>query len=203
VLVEGRPRLIRSIADTTQAIVLGLNPGYEGGQAIADVLTGQVNPSGRLPITYPRDPNGLRTYDHKAFEEQDTSFGGKAFQPQFEFGFGLSYTSFEYSGLSVTPAAGALAAPTDVSVTVRNVGSQPGAEVVQLYLAQKSASVTPPVKRLKRFVKVPLGGGESRTITFHLTRDDLTFVGRDGKRVAEPGSYTVLVGPLKQEMTRR
>jgi beta-glucosidase len=203
VLVEGRPRLIRRIADATQAIVLGLNPGYEGGQAIADVLTGTVNPSGRLPITYPRDPNGLRTYDHKAFEEQDTSFGGKAFQPQFEFGFGLSYTSFEYSGLSVTPAAGALAAPTDVSVTVRNVGSQPGAEVVQLYLAQKSASVTPPVKRLKRFVKVPLGGGESRTITFHLTRDDLTFVGRDGKRVAEPGSYTVLVGTLKQEIARR
>jgi beta-glucosidase len=203
VLVEGRPRLIRRIVDAPQAIVLGLNPGYEGGQAIADVLTGQVNPSGRLPITYPRDPNGLRAYDHKAFEEQDTSFGLKAFQPQFEFGFGLSYSSFEYSGLAVTPADGPLAAPFDVSVTVRNVGSQPGADVVQLYLAQKSASVTPPVKRLKRFVKVTLGAGESRAITFRLTREDLTFVGRDGKRTAEPGSYAVLVGSLKQEITRR
>ena len=203
VLVEGRPRLIRRIADVAQAIVLGLNPGYEGGQAIADVLTGQANPSGKLPITYPRDPNGLRTYDHKAFEEQDTTFGLKAFQPQFEFGFGLSYTSFEYSGLSVTPASGALAAATEVSVTVRNVGSQPGAEVVQLYLAQKSASVTPPVKRLKRFVKVPLGAGEGRTVTFRLTRDDLTFVGRDGKRTAEPGTFAVTVGALRQEFSRR
>ena len=203
VLVEGRPRLIRRIADAAQAIVLGFNPGYEGGQAIADVLTGQANPSGKLPITYPRDPNGLRTYDHKAFEEQDTSFGLKAFQPQFEFGFGLSYTSFEYAGLSVLPADGALAAPTEVTVTVRNTGSQPGAEVVQLYLSQKSASVTPPVKRLKRFVKVPLGAGESRTIKFQLTRNDLTFIGRDGRRIAEPGSYTVLVGTLKQEIARR
>ena len=201
--MEGRPRLIRRIADAAQAIVLGFNPGYEGGQAIADVLTGQANPSGRLPITYPRDPNGLRTYDHKAFEEQDTSFGLKAFQPQFEFGFGLSYTSFEYAGLSVLPADGALAAPTEVTVTVRNTGSQPGAEVVQLYVSQKSASVTPPVKRLKRFVKVPLGAGESRTIKFQLTRNDLTFIGRDGKRIAEPGSYTVLVGTLKQEIARR
>jgi beta-glucosidase len=203
VLVEGRPRLIRRVVDASQAIVLGLNPGFEGGQAIADVLTGQVNPSGRLPITYPRDPNALRTYDHKAFEEQDTSFGLKAFQPQFEFGFGLSYTTFEYSGLTVTPADGPLTAATDVTVTVRNVGSQPGAEVVQLYLAQKAASVTPPVKRLRRFVKVPLGAGESRAITFRLTRNDLTFIGGDGKRTAEPGSFAVLVGSLKQEMTRR
>jgi beta-glucosidase len=183
--------------------VLGLNPGYEGGQAIADVLTGQVNPSGRLPITYPRDPNALRSYDHKAFEEQDTTFGLKAFQPQFEFGFGLSYTTFDYSGLTVTPIEGGLAVSTDVSVTVRNVGNQPGAEVVQLYLAQKSASVTPPVKRLKRFVKVPLAAGESRTITFHLTRNDLTFIGRDGKRTAEPGTFAVLVGTLKQDIVRR
>jgi beta-glucosidase len=197
-LLEGRPRLIRRIADLPQAIVLGLNPGFEGGQAIADVLLGQVNPSGKLPITYPRDPNLLVPYDHKAFDEQD-----KNFQPQFEFGSGLSYTTFEYSGLAVTPADGALAAPIDVTVTVRNTGSQAGAEVVQLYLSQKSASVTPPVKRLKRFVKLPLGAGESRTVTFQLTRDDLTFVGRDGKRVAEPGSYTVLVGTLKQEIARR
>ncbi len=198
VLLEGRPRLVRTIADGVQAIVLGLNPGIEGGQAMADVLTGQVNPSGRLPITYPRAPNALIPYDHKAFDEQE-----KFFRPQFEFGSGLSYTTFEYSGLRVTPADGPLAAATDVSVSVRNTGNKPGAEVVQLYLSQKSARVTPPVKRLKRFVKVPLGAGESRTITFHLTRDDLTFIGRDGKRTAEPGSYTVTVGPMKQEFTRR
>ena len=197
-LLEGRPRLIRRIADLPQAIVLGLNPGFEGGEAVADVLLGQVNPSGRLPITYPRDPNLLVPYDHKAFDEQD-----KNFQPQFEFGSGLSYTTFEYSGLGATPADGPLTAPIDVSVTVRNTGSQAGAEVVQLYLSQKSASVAPPVKRLKRFVKVALNAGQGRAITFHLTRDDFTFIGRDGKPTAEPGSYTVLVGGLKQELVRR
>jgi beta-glucosidase len=197
-LLEGRPRLIRRIVDLPQAIVLGLNPGFEGGEAVADVLLGQVNPSGRLPITYPRDPNLLVPYDHKAFDEQD-----KNFQPQFEFGSGLSYTTFEYSGLAATPAEGPLTAPIDVSVTVRNTGSRAGAEVVQLYLSQKSASVTPPVKRLKRFVKVPLNAGETRAITFHLTRDDLSFIGRDGKPTAEPGSYTVLVGGLKQELFRK
>ena len=203
VLLEGRPRLIRRVVDSAQAIVLGLNPGLEGGEAMADVLLGQVNPSGKLPMTYPRDPNGLRTYDHKAFEEQDSSFGLKAFQPQFEFGFGLSYTTFEYSGLSVTPADGVLAAPMDVSVTVRNTGSQPGAEVLELYLSQKSASVTPPVKRLKRFVKIPLNAGESRTLHFQLTRNDLAFIGRDGKRTAEAGSYTIRIGTLHQEITRK
>ncbi len=197
-LLEGRPRLIRRIADLPQAIVLGLNPGFEGGQAIADVLTGQVNPSGKLPITYPREPNLIVPYDHKVFDEQDRNF-----QPQFEFGSGLSYTTYEYSGLSATPADGLLTAPIDVSVTVKNTGPLAGAEVVQLYLSQKAASVTPPVKRLKRFVKVPLAPGESRAITFHLTRDDLTFIGRDGKRTAEPGGFTVLVGTLKQEISRR
>jgi beta-glucosidase len=197
-LLEGRPRLIRRIADLPQAIVLGLNPGFEGGEAVADVLLGQVNPSGRLPITYPRDPNLLVPYDHKAFDQQD-----KNFQPQFEFGSGLSYTTFEYSGLAATPADGPLTAPIDVSVTVRNTGSQAGAEVVQLYLSQKSASVTPPVKRLKRFIKISLNAGEGRAITFHLTREDFTFIGRDGKRTAEPGSYTMLVGGLKQELLRR
>ena len=198
VLLEGRPRLIRRIADKVQAIVLGLNPGIEGGQAIADVLSGDVNPSGRLPITYPRDPDSLIPYDHKAFDEQD-----KSFRPQFEFGSGLSYTTFEYSALRVTPATGPLSAATDVAVAVKNTGTRAGVEVVQLYLSQKTASVTPPVKRLKRFIRVPLDAGESRTITFHLTREDLTFVGRDGKRTAEPGSYTVMVGSLRQEITRR
>jgi beta-glucosidase len=202
-LVEGRPRLIRPIADASQAIVLALNPGMEGGTAIADVLTGEVNPSGKLPITYPREPNALLTYDHKGFEEQDTSFGLKAFHPQFEFGFGLSYTTFEYSGLEVTPRQGALDVPIDVAVTVRNTGRRAGAEVVELFLSQQYASVPPPVKRLKRFVKIPLASGEGRQVRFHLTRDDLAFTGRSGKRVAEPGNYTISVGNLRQELTRR
>jgi beta-glucosidase len=202
VLLQGRPRLINQIADGAQAIVLGLNPGHEGGTAMADVLRGEVNPSGKLPVTYPRFPHALLTYDRKAFQDQETSFGGKSFRSQYEFGFGLSYTTFAYSDLVVTPESGRLDAPTRVQVTIRNTGARPGAEVVQLYVSDHVASVTPPVKRLKRFVKVPLAPGESRQIGFQLSRSDLTFIGADLKPIAEPGAFSVLVGGLKKDFTR-
>ena len=177
------------------------NPGLEGGQAIADVLSGDVNPSGKLPITYPRHPNALRTYDHKAFEEQDTSFGLKAFQPQFEFGFGLSYTTFEYAGLKVDPRAGNGDRGVTVSVTVRNTGTRAGKEVVQLYVTDHVASVTPPVKRLRRFEKIALEPGASRAMQFKLTREDLGYIGADFKPVVEPGAFSALVSGLKADFT--
>ena len=99
VLVEGRPRIINRIVDRAGAVLMAYNPGNEGGQAVADVLFGDVNPSGKLPFTYPRTPNGLITYDHKPFETENTAFGNMAFKPQFEFGQGLSYTTFAYSDL--------------------------------------------------------------------------------------------------------
>ncbi len=199
VLVEGRPRLIRRLAERVSAIVLALNPGHEGGQAIADVLAGDVNPSGRLPITYPRHPNALRTYDHKAFEEQDTSFGLKAYQPQFDFGAGLSYTTFAYDGLNVTPRRLSRAARLEVAVSVRNTGARAGAEVVQVYVSDHAASVTPPVKRLRRFAKVWLAPGESREVRFSLAPDELSFIGPDSRPRLEPGAFSVSVGGLKQE----
>lgn len=201
VLVEGRPRLVRPIVDLASAIVLALNPGEEGGQAIADVLFGDVNPSGKLPITYPRDPHALRTYDHKAFEEQDTGFGLTAFRPQFEFGSGLSYTTFEYSALAVTPKPVAPSGDVTVAVTVRNAGAREGAEVVQLYVSDLVASVTPPVKRLRRFAKVWLQPGESRQLTFTLSGDDLSFIGADNRRTIEPGDFAVSVGGLRDTFT--
>jgi beta-glucosidase len=203
VLIEGRPRIVCRVVDRMNAVLLALNPGHEGGTAIADVLAGDVNPSGRLPITYPRYPNALRTYDHKAFEEQDTGFGLTAFTPQFEFGSGLSYTTFEYSGLTVRPATIGAADPVDVSVTVRNTGSRAGSEVVPLFISAQVASVTPPVKRLRRFIKITLQPGESRQIHFRLTRDDVSFVGANNRRVTEPGTFTALVGPLKQPLEVR
>src|SRR6185436_2004109 len=99
VLVEGRPRIINRIVDKTGAVLMAYNPGNEGGQAVADVLFGDTNPSGKLPFTYPRTPNGLINYDHKQFETEATAFGNMAFKPQFEFGQGLSYTTFTYSDL--------------------------------------------------------------------------------------------------------
>jgi beta-glucosidase len=184
-----------------KAIVMAYNPGPEGGQALAEILTGDVNPSGRLPITYPRFAHALRTYDHKAFETQDTSFGLTAFRPEFEFGSGLSYTSFEYQGLAVEPASVGADGRARVSVTVRNGGGRAGAEVVQLYLTDHVASVTPPVRRLRRFAKVWLQPGESRQVVFELGRDDFSFVGRGGQPTIEPGAFTVAVGSLRQQIS--
>jgi beta-glucosidase len=175
--------------------VMAYNPGNEGGQAIADVLFGDVNPSGKLPITYPRSPNRLFTYDHKVFEGED---GGAMPPPQFEFGSGLSYTSFTYSDLRVAPATASGSGIVRVEVTVKNTGGRAGKEVVQLYLNERFASVTPPLKRLKRFAKVLLQPGESRQVFFELTSDDLSFIGADNKRVVEPGVFDVKIGGLQQ-----
>jgi beta-glucosidase len=199
VLAEGRPRLIRTIADSVKGILMAYNPGLEGGTAIADILSGDVNPSGRLPITYPRYPDTLRPYDHTLSEDQDTNYGAKASSDQFSFGEGLSYTTFEYSGLSA--AAATPGADTTVTVTVRNSGDRPGAEVVPLFVAQHVSRISPPVKRLRAFAKVVLSPGESQVVTFRLGRQDLAIVGPDLKWTTEAGTYTVLVGGLHQDIT--
>ena len=198
VLTEGRPRIISRIADPAKAIVMAYNPGNEGGQAIADVLFGDVNPSGRLPITYPRWVNRLFTYDHKAFEGEDNGEGKTQGAPQFEFGTGLSYTTFSYSDLHVKQASASGIPTIQVEVTVNNAGDRAGKEVVQLYLSKRVASMTPPLKRLKRFAKVSLQPGKSRQLSFELTSDDMSLIGLENKRVVEPGTFDVLVGGLRQ-----
>ena len=125
------------------------------------------------------------------------------YAPQFEFGFGLSYTTFEYTGLTVAASAAGRSAPVAVSVTVRNTGSRPGSEVVELFLSRRTASVTPPAKRLKRFVKLALHPNEAQAVSFELAEKDFSFVGADGRAVVEPGSYAILVGGLTSELTFR
>ena len=198
VLTEGRPRIINRIADSAKAIVMAYNPSNEGGQAIADILFGDVNPSGKLPITYPRWTNRLFTYDHKMFSGENSGEGKAQGAPQFEFGSGLSYTTFSYSDLHVAPATGSGNQNVRVDVTVKNSGERAGKEVVQLYLNERFASVTPPLKRLKRFAKVLLQPGESRQVSFELTSDDLSYIGADNKRVVEPGTFDVRIGGLQQ-----
>jgi beta-glucosidase len=197
VLVEGRPRIINRIVDKAGAVLMAYNPGNEGGQAVADVLFGDFNPSGKLPFTYPRTPNGLITYDHKAFETEDTAFGNMAFKPQFEFGQGLSYTTFAYSDLRLGQKTITGRADLSVSVTVTNSGPRAGKEVVQLYVSDLVASLSPAGKRLKRFAKVYLEPGQSRTLTFKLHTDDLSFIGANNKPVVEPGEFEVTVAGLK------
>jgi len=201
VLVEGRPRIINRIADNASAILMAYNPSHEGGTAIADVLFGDVNPSGKLPFTYPRTPNGLINYDHKPFETENTAFGNMAFNPQFQFGDGLSYTTFTYSDLRLGKQTISMNEELPVSVTVTNSGPRAGKEAVLVYVSDLVASISPPGKRLRRFAKISLEPGKSRTLTFKLRAEDLSFIGADNKPVVEPGEFDVKIGNLTQRFT--
>jgi beta-glucosidase len=203
VMVEGRPRVINRIADKVSGILLGMNPGSEGGRAIADVLFGDYNPNGKLPFTYPRNPNNLIMYDHKLFETEETSFGNAANKPQFDFGFGLSYTSFAYSNLKLSSDSMTMNGEMTVSVDVKNTGNRSGKETVILYVRDEVASLSPAGKRVKRFAKISLDAGQTKTLTFKIDRNDLSFIGIDNKPVAERGDFTVLVGGLSQKFTLR
>jgi beta-glucosidase len=197
VLAEGRPRVISRIADKIGSIVMAYNPGNEGGQAIADVLFGDYNPCGKLPFTYPRSPNVLMNYDHKIWEGGDTPFGYTAFKPQFAFGTGLSYTTFAYSNLKLDKKKVARNGDVSVTFTLTNTGQRSGKETAVLYVRDIVASVTPPGKRVRRFAKIYLEPGQSRTLTFKLTAADLSFVGANNKLVVEPGDFEVMIGGLK------
>ncbi|HEV8134811.1 MAG TPA: glycoside hydrolase family 3 N-terminal domain-containing protein [Pyrinomonadaceae bacterium] len=199
VLVEGRPRVINRIVDGAKGILMAYNPSNEGGTAIADVLFGDHNPSGKLPFSYPRTSNGLITYDHKLFETENTSYGNTAFTPQFEFGSGLSYTTFAYSNLQVSPKTGGTNEPVKINVTVTNTGQRAGKEAVIVYVRDVVASLSPAGKRVRRFAKISLAPGQSQTLTFTLRpADDLSFIGTNNKPVVEPGEFEVMVGGLKQ-----
>ena len=201
VLVEGRPRIINRIADIASGILLAYNPSDEGGRAIADILFGDTNPSGKLPFTYPRTPNGLINYDHKPFETENTAFGNMAFNPQFQFGEGLSYTTFAYSDLRLGKQTISANEELSLSVTVKNTGNRAGKEAALVYVSDLVASISPPGKRLRRFAKINLDPGQSKTLTFKLRREDLSFIGSDNKPVLEPGEFEVRIGGLVQKFT--
>jgi len=203
VLIQGRPRLLNDTADRPDAVITAYNPGPEGGQALMEVMYGTVNPSGHLPYTYPLSSVGMRTYDRKYSENQDRQGGMEGFDPLFEFGHGLSYTRFDYNDLTVSRdsmGAGALqnGGTVEVGVTVTNAGDRQGKDVVQLYLSDLVASVTPSVKELARFAKVDLAPGESTRLSFTLSMEDFSFIGRDGAPVVEPGTFRVQVDDLRE-----
>jgi beta-glucosidase len=198
VMVEGRPRVISRIADKVSGILLALNPSNEGGKAIADVLFGDYNPNGKLPFTYPRSTNNYLTYDHKAFEVEETAFGNVANNPQFDFGTGLSYTTFEYSNLTLDKTSIPMNGEINVSFNVKNTGSRAGKETAILYLRDEVATLSPAGKRVKRFAKISLDAGQSKTLTFKLNRDDFSFIGANNKPTVEAGDFTVLVGGMSK-----
>jgi beta-glucosidase len=203
VLVEGRPRVISPIADGARAILMAYNPSNEGGQAVADVLFGDFNPGGKLPFTYPRSVNNIFAYDRKQFEDADTSFGNLATAPQFEFGRGLSYTTFAYGDLRTGSPTMSTGGSMPVSVTVTNTGRRAGSETVILYVRDVAASITPPGKRVRRFAKIYLEPGQSRTVNFLLRAEDLSFIGADNRSLTEPGDFAVMAGGLTTKFALR
>lgn len=197
VLAEGRPRLIRKIVDKVDGILMAYLPGNEGGRAIAEILAGDVNPSGKLPVTYPRYPNDLKCYDFKYSEAAQPN----RYNPEFPFGFGLSYTTFEYRYLTLDREVMKKNQKIRVGVKVKNTGKVKGKEVVLLYISDLYASVTPSVRRLKGFRKVEPAPGEEKEVVFTITGEDLSFIGRDMKPVVEPGEFRISVGTLSKVFT--
>ncbi|MCQ2208550.1 MAG: glycoside hydrolase family 3 C-terminal domain-containing protein [Paludibacteraceae bacterium] len=197
-LNEGRPRLINGIKDLAPAIVDMLIPGNRGGDAIANLLSGEVNFSGKLPYTYPAFANALSTYDYRQSEVVGTMFGAYNYSAKiiqdWPFGFGLSYTEFEYSDLKVDKTNFTANDVLTVSVKVKNTGKVQGKESVLLYSTDLLASIVPENKRLRNFSKVNLNPGESTTVTFKLKGTDLAFVGYDNKWTLEAGEFDLTVG---------
>lgn len=197
VLNEGRPRLIADIEPLAQGVVDILIPGNYGGDALAQLLSGKANFSGKMPYTYPKEINSLANYDFKKSEEVGTMTGAYDYNAkitqQWGFGQGLSYTTYQYSNLKVDKATFTHDDVIRVSVDVKNTGKVAGKESVLLFSSDLMASMVPDGRRLRAFDKVALQPGESKTVTFDLKANDLAFVGWDGKWILEEGDFTLMV----------
>ncbi len=198
VLNEGRPRLLADIEPLAKAVVDILIPGNYGADALANLLAGDANFSAKMPYTYPREINSLNTYDYKVSEEVGTMAGAYNYDAkvslQWPFGYGLSYTTYEYSNLKVDKAQFTADDILTVSVDVKNTGSCVGKEAVLLYSSDLVASIVPDNKRLRDFTKIELQPGETKTVTFQLPAKSLAFVGTDGLWTLEEGDFILKVG---------
>jgi beta-glucosidase len=193
-LLNGRPLSINYIAEKVPAILEGFYLGEEGGTAAADVIFGDANPGGKLPITFPHTVGALPDYyNHKPSANRSYEFSTR--QPLFPFGYGLSYTTFKFDNLKVEPQQIMQAATAKVSVDVTNTGTREGDEVPQLYIHQRVSSVTQPVMQLKGFERITLKPGEKRTVSFTIAAETLSILNIDMHRVVEPGIFDVMVGP--------
>ena len=200
VLNEGRPRLIADIEPLAKAIIDVLLPGNYGGDALANLLSGDANFSAKMPYTYPREINSLNTYDYKVSEVVGTMAGAYDYDAkvslQWPFGYGLSYTTYEYSNLKVDKPTFTADDVLTVTVDVKNTGSRAGKEAVLLYSSDLVASIVPDNRRLRDFTKLVLEPGEIKTVTFQLPAKNLAFVGADGRWTLEEGDFLLRVGRL-------
>jgi beta-glucosidase len=199
-LQHGRPNSINYIAEHVPAILDGWYLGQEGGTAVADVLFGDYNPAGRLPITVPRSTGQLPDYYYQK-PSAKREYLGSTVLPLFPFGWGLSYSTFKYANVRATPDSIGPQGQTTISVDVTNSGAVRGDEVVQLYIRDDVSSVTRPVKELRGFRRITLNPGETKTVEFILGPDELSFLNRDMHRVVEPGTFTIMVGGNSIDLT--
>ena len=201
VLMNGRPLAVQWLADSMPALVESWFLGVEHGNAVADILLGDANPSGHLPVTFPRATGQIPIYyNHKntgrpadAADHYTSKYIDIPWTPLYVFGYGRSYTTFAYAALTA-PTTVRMGQPIEVSVDVSNSGTRPGDEVVQLYVRDDAASVTRPVRELKGFQRVTLAPGERRTVKFTLRAEQLAFYGPDMRRIVEPGTFTLWAG---------
>ena len=198
VLNEGRPRLIADIEPLAKAVVDILIPGNYGGDALANLLAGDANFSAKMPYTYPREINSLNTYDYKVSEEVGTMAGAYNYDAkvslQWPFGYGLSYTTYEYANMKVDKASFTADDMLTISIDVKNTGKCAGKEAILLYSSDLVASVVPDNKRLRDFTKIELKPGEVKTVTFQLPAKKLAFVGADGRWTLEEGDFILKIG---------
>ena len=205
VLNEGRPRIIADIEPLAAAVVHTMLPGNYGGDALARLLAGDANFSGKLPYTYPKEINSLINYDYKKSQEVETMAGAYDYDAkvtvQWGFGFGKSYTTFAYSNLRVDKTEFTADDIITVSIDVQNTGKCEGMESVLLFSSDKVASLTPDCRRLRDFTKISLKPGEKQTVTFTLPATDLAFVGYDGKWILEKGEFTLQIAGEQTTVT--
>ena len=198
ILNEGRPRIISDIEPLADAVINVLLPSNYGADALANILIGKVNPSGKMPYTYPRHQASLTTYDYRVSEQSETMGGlydyNAEVSVQWPFGFGLSYTSFEYSNIKVNRTSFTADDNLTVSIDVTNTGKRAGKEVVMLYSRDMVASLVPENRRLRAFKKIDLAPGETRTVELTIKGSDLAFVGYDGRWILEKGDFRLQVG---------
>lgn len=194
VLMQNRPQIIADFVDDCAAVVMAYQPGSQGGKALADILYGLRNPSGKLPFSYPRFVNEFMTYDHKAIEEVDPEYGNTAYRPLWTFGHGLSYTTFSYTDFELSADSMGSDDTLVATITVANTGMRKGKEVVMAFVSDEVASVVPPVERLRGYEKIEIGPGQRQRIEIRLPIVVLAFAGKDHtKTVLESGSYTIRI----------
>ncbi|MFW5753425.1 MAG: glycoside hydrolase family 3 N-terminal domain-containing protein [Marinilabiliaceae bacterium] len=196
VYIQGRPMKMNWASENAIALLTAWYPGQEGGNAVADVLFGDYNPAGRLPITIPRDEGQIPLYYNRQ-NPRGHDYVDMPLSPLYHFGYGLSYTDFEYDDLNIEPQG---ENRFEVSFTLRNVGDREGEEVVQLYLRDQLASMVQPLMQLRHFSRVPLESGEEKEVVFQITEDDLSVVNREMKRVVEPGKFTLMIGASSDDI---